>query len=222
MTLNELVDDVLLEARNNQITESEKLSRHQIELWIQSYRAYLIKQEIDKEDEELDDEFTQTIIMHLERTEDEPGHYEYVTEEDLPSLLSARGKPAVLSVKDMFGNVIQIGSETKMKYQRHRKYTCSHYIAYLKDKKLYVEGDSNVLENIEVKVIAEDPTELKYCYDPSKDKYPIPSYMWGTIKQLIFTRDFLTMRQEVSDTTNDSKDDTQNSYNPNMYRSIRR
>nr|DAL58529.1 MAG TPA_asm: Structural protein [Bacteriophage sp.] len=43
MTLNELVQDVLLEARNNQITESEKLSRHQIEIWIKSYRAMLIK-----------------------------------------------------------------------------------------------------------------------------------------------------------------------------------
>jgi len=46
------------------------------------------------------------------------------------------------------------------------------------------------------------------CYNPDKDEYPLPAYMWGTVKQLIFTKDFLTMRQQVSDTTNDSKDDT--------------
>jgi hypothetical protein len=57
MTLNQLCDDVLLEARNNNIAESEKLSRRQIELWIKSYRAMLIKQKLDKK-ENLDDMFT--------------------------------------------------------------------------------------------------------------------------------------------------------------------
>ena len=48
MTLNQLIDDVLLEARNSNIGESEKLSRHQIEIWIKTYRAQLIKNDIDK------------------------------------------------------------------------------------------------------------------------------------------------------------------------------
>lgn len=57
MTLNNFIDDILLEARNNNIAESEKLSRHQIALWIKSYRAMLIKQKLDKK-ENLDDMFT--------------------------------------------------------------------------------------------------------------------------------------------------------------------
>ena len=57
MTLNELCDDVLLEARNNNIGESEKISKYQIMLWIKSYRAMLIKQKLDKK-EQLDDMFT--------------------------------------------------------------------------------------------------------------------------------------------------------------------
>ena len=65
MTLNELVQDVLLEARNNQITESEMLSRHQIEIWIKSYRAMLIKQDIDK-GRTVNPLYTQTIKMHLD------------------------------------------------------------------------------------------------------------------------------------------------------------
>ena len=68
MTLNELVQDVLLEARNNQITESEKLSRHQIEIWIKSYRAMLIKQDIDK-GRTVNPLYTQTIKMHLDKVE---------------------------------------------------------------------------------------------------------------------------------------------------------
>ena len=57
MTLSNLIDDVMLEARNNNIAESEKLSSHQIHLWIKSYRAMLIKQKLDK-GEALDDMFT--------------------------------------------------------------------------------------------------------------------------------------------------------------------
>ena len=189
MTLNELIDDILLEARNNQITESEKLSRYQIELWIKTYRAYLLKQKLDKE---------------------------------LPTLLGTKLTTSVITVKDAYGNIIQLGSETKMKFQKYRKYTCKDYIAYVKGNRIYVEGDANQLEYIDVEIIAEDPTEDKLCYNPDKDEYPLPAYMWGTVKQLIFTKDFLTMRQQVSDTTNDSKDDTQNVMNQNVNRSIRR
>ena len=71
-------------------------------------------------------------------------------------------------------------------------------------------------------VIAEDPTEQKMCYDPDKDEYPIPVYMWPTIKDLIFDRDFFTMSQQPSDNTNNTSDDTQNSYNSNLYRNRRR
>lgn len=221
MTLNELVQDVLLEARNNQITESEKLSRHQIEIWIKSYRAMLIKQDIDK-GRTVNPLYTQTIKMHLDKVEEETGHLEYIGDKELPTLIDFNFRPGVVSVKDMFGNLIQLGSETKMKLQRYRKYTCKDYIAYVKGNKIYVEGDANQLEYIEVEIIAEDPTDLKLCYNPETDEYPLPAAMWGTIKDMIFVKDFRTMSMQPSDTTNDSKDDLQNVYNPNVNRRVRR
>ena len=221
MTLNEYIDDVLLEARNNNITESEKLSRHQIHLWIKSYRAMLIKQKLDK-NESIDDMFTQTVRMHVDKIEEYPGHIEYVGDQELPTLLSSKYFSGVLQVKDAYGNIIQIGSETKMKFQKYRKYTCKDYIAYKKGNRMYVEGGSNELEYINVKVIAEDPTEGKLCYDPSTDEYPIPAYMWPTIKDLLFSKDIYTMFQQQSDTSNNSQDDTQNTYNKNLYRNNRR
>jgi hypothetical protein len=42
-SLNALIDDILLTARNNAISQSEDLSRAQIESWIHQYRALLIK-----------------------------------------------------------------------------------------------------------------------------------------------------------------------------------
>ena len=221
MTLENYIDDVLLEARNNNITESEKLSRHQIHLWIKSYRAMLIKQKLDK-NESIDDMFTQTIRIHVDKIEQTPGNIEYVGDQELPALLSSKFSTGVLQVKDACGNIIQIGSETKMKFQKYRKYTCKDYIAYKKGNRVYVEGGSNELEYIDVKVIAEDPTEGKLCYDPSTDEYPIPVYMWPTIKDLIFDKDFGTMIRQQSDVSNDSQDNTQNSFNPNLYRTSRR
>lgn len=221
MTLDNLIDDVLLEARNNNITESEKLSRHQIALWIKSYRAMLIKQKLDKK-EPLDEMFTQTIRMHVDRVENDPGHFEYVGDKELPTLLNTKWLTGVVSVKDAFGNLIQLGNETKMKYQQYRKYTCKDYIAYKKDNKIYLEGGSNTVEYIDVKVIAEDPTEEKACYNPSEDEYPLPAYMWPTIKDMIFNTDIYTMFQQRSDITNNTNDNTQNTYNQNLYRNSRR
>lgn len=209
MKLNELIDDVLLEARNSNIAESEKLSRRQIELWIKTYRAFLIKQDLDK-DRTINPLYTQTIRMHISKVEEDPEHFEYVGDDKLPKLIDFNYRPGVVSVKDSHGNLIQIGSETKMKFQKYRKYTCNDYIAYVKGDEIYVESRNNLIEYIDVEVIAEDPTETIMCYDPNEDEYPIPGAMWATIKQLIFTRDIPTMIQMPSDTTNDSNDDTQN------------
>lgn len=209
MTLNELVDDILLEARNSNIAESEKLSRRQIELWIKTYRAFLIKQDLDK-DRTINPLYTQTIRMHISKVEEDSEHYEYVGDDKLPKLIDFNYRPGVVSVKDSHGNLIQIGSETKMKFQKYRKYTCNDYIAYVKGDEIYVESRNNLIEYIDVEIIAEDPTETIMCYNPDEDEYPIPGAMWATVKQLIFTRDIPTMIQMPSDTTNDSNDDTQN------------
>lgn len=209
MTLNELVYDVLLEARNSNIAESEKLSKRQIELWIKTYRAFLIKQDLDK-DRTINPLYTQTIRMHVSKVEEEPNHYEYVGDDELPTLIDFNYRPGVVSVKDAHGNIIQVGSETKMKFQKYRKYTCDDYIAYVKGNKIYVESRNNLIEYIDIEIIAEDPTDAIMCYDPDKDEYPLPGAMWATVKQLIFSRDIPTMVQAISDTTNDSNDDTQN------------
>ena len=160
--------------------------------------------------------------MHVDKVETDPGHIDFVGDKELPTLLNTKWFTGLINVKDAYGNLIQIGSETKMKFQKYRKYTCKDYIAYKKNNKIYVEGDANQLEYIDVQVIAEDPTEHKLCYDPDKDEYPIPVYMWPTIKDLIFSKDFYTLSIQRSDVTNNTSDDNQNNYNPNLYRNRRR
>lgn len=209
MTLNELVDNILLIARNSNIAESEHLSRIQIEKWIIAYRAMLIKQDIDK-DRDINDAYLSTIEpIHLDREEITPGNFVYVGDKELPKLMKFNYRPGVVNVRDMFGNLIQIGSRTKAKLQKFRKATCKDYIAWVKGNKIYVDGDSNQLEYISVDVIAEDPTETEACFNPDSD-FPIPEAMIPTVTQLILDRELRYMTSMPSDDTNDSHDDTQN------------
>lgn len=221
MTLSNMVDDILLEARNNNIGESEKLSRHQIILWIKTYRSMLLKQKVDK-GEMIDDVFTQTLRMHLSRVQTAPGHYVYRSDEDLPVLLNTKKSNGLISVRDAYGNLIQVGNETKMKYQKYRKNTCDDYIAWKDGNKIYVDGSNNLLEYVDIKVIMEDPTSKQACYNPDTDEYPLSNHMWPTIKDLIFTKDLVNMVRQFSDITNNTKDDNQNNFNPNLYRNNRR
>ena len=211
MTLNQLVDNILLIARNNNIAESEHLSRAQIEKWIIGYRAMLIKQDIDK-DRDINDMYLTTIEpIHLDREETVPGYFTYVGDKELPKLIDFNYRPGVINVRDMFGNIIQIGSRTKAKLQKYRKATCKDYIAWVKGSKIYVEGDSNQLEYISIDCILEDPVNDIPCYNPD-DEYPVPAAMVPTIVQMILEKELRVLVTQPSDVTNDSKDDTQNIY----------
>ena len=55
-SLRTIIDDILLIVRNNNISESEDLSRAQIASWIMAYKALLQKKEQDKDKETGDDE----------------------------------------------------------------------------------------------------------------------------------------------------------------------
>lgn len=214
MTLSNLIDNILQIARNNNVVESEHLSRHQIALWIHYYRAFMIKQWIDKERllDDIDEMFIQTIEpIHLDKVETSPGKIVYVGDRELPKLIKFNKRVGVVAVRDMHGNLIQLGSYTKAKLQKYRKATCADYIAWVKGNKIYVEGDSNLLEWISVDVIAEDPTDLGDCWDPD-DEYPIPGAMIPTIVQLIMERELNVMVRMPSDTTNNSEDNTQNRF----------
>lgn len=211
MTLNQLIDNILLIARNSNIAESEHLSRIQIEKWIIAYRAMLLKQDIDK-GYDIDSMYTTTIgPIHLNRIESISGRFTYVSDTELPKLVSSHNNNGLCNVKDLFGNLIQVGDQTKAKYQKYRKATCNDYIAWLSNNRIYIQGDSNKLEYIQVEVVLEDPTEEQECFDPDSE-FPIPSAKIPTITQLIMDNELKVLTAMPSDTTNDSRDDLQNAY----------
>lgn len=209
MSLNNIVDDILLIVRNNNLSESEHLSRIQIEMWIAQYRSILIRQDLDK-GRDINPMYIQTMpCIHLDKVDTVAGKIEYKSNIELPKLIDFHFRTGLVYVKDMYGNLIQLGHETKMKYQRYRKYTCGDYIAYIKNNRLYIEGSDNQLEWVEIGIIAENPADLNECFDPDSE-YPVPAHMIPVIKDMIFSKELNIMHQMPSDETNNSRDDVQN------------
>ena len=208
MTTNELIDNVLQIARNNNVGESEKLSRYQIQLWLMYYRAMLIKQDIDK-GRDVKSIYVSTIEpIHLDVVENTGDQIRHVGSKELPKLVEFNNRSGVVAVRDMWGNLIQLGSHTRSNYQKYAKYACKDYIAYTKNNKIYVEGGNDDLEWISVDVIAEDPTAVP-CFNPDSE-FPAPASMVPTIMQLIMERELRIMTAMPSDVTNNSADDNQN------------
>lgn len=207
-TLNNIIDDILLIARNNEIAESEKLSRNQIELWVHQYRAYLIKQDIDK-GRSVNPEYVQAIgPLHISEVSTIPGKTEWISDDTLPKFIDLHYGSGLLSIKDMFGNLIQLGDESKAKYQKERQFACMDYIAYIKNKHLYLQGPG-YLEYVEISGILEDPTSAGNCFDANAS-YPMPANMIPALKHLIFDKELNIMLQVPSDITNDSTNDITN------------
>lgn len=205
-SLNAIIDDIMLIYRDSQISESENLSRIQVEQWIHQYRALLIKQDLDK-GREINPDYVQTIgPMHISKVSNCTGGYNYKSDEELPKFIDLHFGSGLVSVKDMDGNLIQIGTETKAKYQLSRKYTCGDYIAYLKNNHLYILGPEH-LEYVKVDGILEDPTKAQDCFDMDGTPYPIPANMIPVIKQMIFDNELDIMLKVPSDDANNSTND---------------
>ena len=208
-TLNTIIDDILLELRNSSVAESEHISRIQIEQWIANYRAVLIKQDIDK-GRDINPMYIQTMpCIHLDKVDTVAGKIEYKSNIELPKLIDFHFRTGLVYVKDMYGNLIQLGHETKMKYQRYRKYTCGDYIAYIKNNRLYIEGSDNQLEWVEIGIIADHRGDINESFHTDIE-YPVPAHMIPVIKDMIFSKELNIMHQMPSDETNNSRDDMQN------------
>lgn len=211
-SLNALIDDILLIIRNNNISESEDLSRAQIEQWIHQYRAQLIKQDESK-GYDLDPSYMQTLSpLELEKVSisemddypiDDltlcPELFVYKTIEKIPKPLDFHYGMGFVSVTDLHDCTIQKMSKNRRHYHWFRR-TGKEYTYYYLPDYIYVQG-MDALRYIRVIGIFEDPTVAGL--DPD-EKYPIPADKIGPLKQLIFDNELRFMLNRPSDDKNNA------------------
>ena len=217
VTLRQFVDDILLLIRNNNISESEDLSREQVRIWVKEYKKYFTKQRLDRLKQ-----MSETVDELLELSDDiykkETGPLKLVdvdsldkypiytrkTEQKLEGIYND-DEDSILAVHDQMGENIQYMTHIRRHYHYHRKYTGNELTAYYKDGYIYVQGnqDDNKLKNIWVLAIYEE--DVDDIWDSKKeDDIKLPAWILPLIKEAIIKTELNFMLGRPSDDSNNS------------------
>ena len=194
-----LIDDILLIVRNNNISESEDMSRDQILSWIMQYKAYLSKKKNDKDSETGDDEDPDdsqlSTIGPLELIDDPDSSSEDCCCCRCCKLKRTKNKlytiddsgDNIVNVTDASGCVIQIMSKSRKHYHNFRRYTYNEPICWFDDQYIYVTGIFDMTQTA-----------------GSEDDIMIPGWMIPDIKKAIMINELAFMLKRPSDDSNNS------------------
>ena len=217
-SLRTLIDDILLLVRNNNISESEDLSRAHIASWIMQYRAKLAKDKSDKDketgDDDQPDETLSSTLGPLELIEspidgekDDDGKNKsccchYTCRKRTKNKISTMEDSAedIISVHDSDGCVIQYMHQMRRHYHNFRRYTYNEPICWFDDQYIYVDGNSS--ENFKYIYVTGifDQTQTA----SSEDDIMIPGWMIPDIKKAIMINELAFMLKRPSDDSNNS------------------
>lgn len=219
ISLREFIDDILLIVRNNNISESEDLSRHQIATWIRAYKQMILKDRLDKQKEsasnedEIDDYLDNIFIretgpLELEdvKSYDDNPIFTRRTKEKLQNIYDDNDD-SILAVHDQNGCIIQYMDHGRRHYHSFRRYTNKELTAYYDDGYIYIEGtqDNNVLKYIWVKAIYEDlPEDTDDEDSTDEDEIKIPAWLVPPIKNNILKNELSFMLNRPSDDSNNA------------------
>lgn len=211
ISLRSVIDDILLIVRNNNISESEDLSREQIAQWIKSYKAAITKEELDSENDDNEDHEE---VTGENLTEVGPLELEDVESLTRTPLFTKRtidkleqvykdDERSILSVVDQEGCNIQRMNKVRRHLHYFRRYTACELTYYYDDGYIYVQGteDCNKLRYIWVTLLKDD-TEADDS--KSEDEVKIPNWMVPTIKDRIFKSELAMMLRLPSDDSNNA------------------
>ena len=225
ISLKTLTDDILLLVRNNNISESEDLSRAQIHAWIKAYKNQIWKEERDRKkllakqwqlewDDQEDDEF-------IKKVETGPLELEVVpSNSDIPTFTKRTVEPledvldnsekSILAIHDQQGENIQYMNHIRRYYNYWRKYTFGEMTAYYKDDgHIYVQGlaDKEQLKYIYVlwlKEVKDDTDDGEDEDGPDEDDVMIPAWLVPLIKERIIKNELAFMLNRPSDDSNNA------------------
>ena len=226
ISLKTITDDILLLVRNNNISESEDLSRSQIHAWIKAYKNQIWKEYQDRKkqlafqqgwgaEDIADDEFFKVIevgpleLEEVKSNSEIPIHTKR-TVEPLADVYD-NAAASILAIHDQQGENIQYMDHIRRHYNYWRKYTFGELTAHYKDDgHVYVQGlvDGGELDYIYVLYLMEVPDDTADGDgedDPAdEDKVQIPAWMIPPIKERIIKNELAFMLNRPSDDSNNA------------------
>jgi hypothetical protein len=219
VTLNTIVTDLLNVIRGAIVSQSEPISKRQLEGWVHQYRAMLLKRDLDKGKMPNPDYIQEIRGLKLSAVDEASGmsNYargEYLLRSDLqiPKTIDLNFKPGFTYVGTVDGHELSFVPESRHKWQMWKKYTAHDPVVFLKDNYLYVSGEDN-LKYLTVRGIFEVPTEVinfvnvetgqeNYLMD---EAYPMPIDKVPVLKEMILKGELGIEARAYSDKTEDSQ-----------------
>lgn len=202
-TLRTITEDLLKIIRGSKISESEVISRRQLEDWIHQYRALLISRDLEKGYDPNPDyiQSTGALALVVDGTEK-------VIDTELPRVIDMNRKSGFSYVGDANGCEIQMIPEHRKCWQQYKRYTPTETLWYLgsNDGKLHFINADDITEVV-ISGIFENPGDIDRLAGGSFDlnsRYPIPNNLVPTLKEMILQKELNVEAQAPSDNKNDS------------------
>lgn len=210
INLDKLVQDLLLIIRGSKLSQSEPISKRQIEDWIHQYRALLLKRDYDKNNIISPDYIQEIRNLHLsslvgsEDNDIDSNCYTFRTDDQIPSALPLNKKSGILYVGTILGKQFQIIPYNRFKWQQYKTYTNSDKMAFLRNGYIYI-SNNETLQYINVRGVFENPLEVgELNGEDYRTNYPIPLDKIPALKEMILSKELRLESQSFSDTENDS------------------
>lgn len=229
-TLRELSFDLLNILRAGRAGDVEAISLQQIQFWIKTTRATLIRQELNK-----GKTISENIISHIYNQKVIPvdisdcpvnlpiGCYIVRTENRMPRFLEINDRDMLTSIQP---NNIQSQNYTiipraRLSYLGFNKFNKNMPFAFLRDGYIFLINDQHT-EYITIEGVLEDVEDLagynncvtgESCYD-DESRYPISEYMWDIMKQMIMKTNFSILNNPTDISENGNPDYKQNTQKP--------
>lgn len=222
ITLNTITTDLLKIVRASNIASSEPISKRQLEDWVHQYRALLLKRDLDKGKKPNPDYIQEIGNLQLDLVDlagDDitslglnTDNYIYRTSLEIPTTIDLNFTSGFMYIGTTSGDEIQFVPEGRSKFQKYKKYTANDKICFLRNKRLYIIN-SEVLQFITVRGIFEIPPEVSRFVNPITNqpyfnmdsKYPIPSHIIPTLKEMILGKELKIETSAPTDVTTDDR-----------------
>jgi hypothetical protein len=212
VSLDTIITDLLNIIRGSKVTQSETITRRQIEGWANEYRAILIKQDLDKGKMPNPDYIQEIPGILLEVVDKSSGvslpsgTYHMRTRLPLPKTIDLNFKTGFMYVGTIDGHEIQMVPESRVEWQQYKRFTGDKQVAFLRNLHLYLSTVTPV-EAITVRGVFEVPTEVGNFINPNSDvvtmgyrsAWPIPANMVPILKEMILSKELGIMVQQPSD-----------------------
>jgi len=219
-TLHQIIYDIRNLLRGGSlVADDDPISDRQLAFWINSTRAQLIRQQLDK-GQTLSENVIQSlpclavIQVDASTNPDLPSGCSIVrTVSKIPNLIEAKEEDMLLRISSPKIGTIPYSVQpfAAMPYTEYNRFGKKVIKAFFKEGYLYLIN-TPMLDSIYISGVFEDPEQLAEFNDCSDapcfshdGPYPISNQMLDTLKRLIIDTHFKFIQKPLSDNTNNSQ-----------------